>query len=52
MAEEEVAAVVAHNESGMCKAVFAGDDALRAAGNGSGIRLVLLVTMHLALCTL
>ena len=31
MAEEEVAAVVAHNESGMCTAVlFAGDNARRA----------------------
>ena len=52
MAEEEVAAVVAHNESGMCKAAFfACDDALRAAGNGGGMCRAgfLLVTMHLAL---
>ena len=30
MAEEEVAELVVGNDSGLCKAGFAGDDALRA----------------------
>ena len=37
MAEEEVAALVVDNDSCMFQASSAGDDALRAAGNDSGM---------------